>query len=331
MRMEMQAMVLHKVGEPLLLANREIPRPAKGELLIEVEACAVCRTDLHVVDGDLKNARLPLVPGHEIVGKVVAVGEGVVATRLGQRVGVPWLGQTCGRCDYCRRGAENLCDDPIFTGYTRDGGYATHAIADDNFSIELDPTADPVSLAPLLCAGLIGWRSLKKAGEAQKIGLYGFGAAAHIIAQICKWQNREVYAFTREEDLAAQNFARKLGVAWAGGSGEIPPQALDAAIIFAPIGDLVLAALRAVRKGGRVVCGGIHMSDIPSMPYSAIWGERELVSVANLTRQDAKDFFPVAAKAGVRTTTSRYSLQDANIALKDLRSGNLSGAAVIIP
>ena len=331
MGMEMQATVLHKTGEPLLLEKREIPRPGTGELLIEVEACAVCRTDLHVVDGDLKDARLPLIPGHEIVGKVVAVGEGVIATRLGQRVGVPWLGHTCGRCDYCRRGAENLCDDPVFTGYTRDGGFATHAIADDNFSIELDPTADPVSLAPLLCAGLIGWRSLKKAGEAQKIGLYGFGAAAHIIAQICKWQNREVYAFTRKEDLAAQNFARKLGVAWAGGSGETPPEVLDAAIIFAPIGDLVPVALRAVRKGGRVVCGGIHMSDIPSMPYATIWGERELLSVANLTRKDAREFFPIASEAGVRTTTSRYSLQDANIALKDLRSGDLSGAAVIIP
>lgn len=328
---QMQAMVLHKIGEPLLLEKREIPRPGMGELLIEVEACAVCRTDLHVVDGDLKDVQLPLIPGHEIVGKVVDIGEGVIATRLGQRVGVPWLGHTCGRCNYCRHGTENLCDDPVFTGYTRDGGFATHVIADDNFSFELDPTADPVSLAPLLCAGLIGWRSLKKAGEARKIGLYGFGAAAHIIAQICTWEGREVYAFTREGDLQAQSFAMKLGVAWAGGSGETPPQALDAAIIFAPIGDLVPKALRAVRKGGRVVCGGIHMSDIPSMPYAAIWGERELVSVANLTRQDARDFFPIAAKAGVRTTTTRYLLEEANIALEDLRSGHLSGAAVIIP
>lgn len=327
----MQAMVLHKIGEPLRLANREIPRPGRGELLIEVEACAVCRTDLHVVDGDLKDARLPLTPGHEIVGKVIGVGEGVFARRLGQRVGVPWLGRTCERCDYCRRGTENLCDAPVFTGYTRDGGFATHVIADDNFSFELDPTADPISLAPLLCAGLIGWRSLKKVGEARKIGLYGFGAAAHIIAQICSWQSREVYAFTREGDLKAQSFAKKLGVAWAGASGETPPQLLDAAIIFAPIGDLVPEALRAVRKGGRVVCGGIHMSDIPRMPYATIWGERELISVANLTRADASEFFPIAARAGVRTTTSLYSLEEANTALEDLRSGDLSGAAVIIP
>jgi alcohol dehydrogenase, propanol-preferring len=331
MRTQMQAMVLYKTGKSLLLETREIPRPDTGELLIEVEACAVCRTDLHVVDGDLKDARLPLIPGHEIVGKVVDIGEGVIATRLEQRVGVPWLGHTCGRCDYCRHGTENLCDDPVFTGYTRDGGFATHVIADDNFSFVLDPTADPVSLAPLLCAGLIGWRSLKKAGEARKIGLYGFGAAAHIIAQICTWEGREVYAFTREGDLQAQSFAMKLGVAWAGGSGETPPQALDAAIIFAPTGNLVPKALRAVRRGGRVVCGGIHMSDIPSMPYAAIWGERELVSVANLTRQDARDFFPIAAKAGVRTTTVCYSLEEANTALEDLRSGRLNGAAVIVP
>jgi propanol-preferring alcohol dehydrogenase len=331
MRMEMHAMVLHKTGEPLVLEKREIPQPGTGELLIEVEACAVCRTDLHVVDGDLKDARLPLIPGHEIVGKVIAVGEGVVATRLGQRVGVPWLGHTCGRCDYCRKGAENLCDEPIFTGYTRDGGFATHAIADDNFSIELDPDANAVALAPLLCAGLIGWRSLKKAGDARKIGLYGFGAAAHIIAQMCKWQGREVYAFTRKGDLQAQSFAKQLGATWSGASDEKPPEELDAAIIFAPIGDLVPAALRAVRKGGCVVCGGIHMTDIPSMPYATIWGERKLVSVANLTRQDAKDFFPVAEKAGVLTTTVGYKLEDANTALEDLRSGHLSGAAAIIP
>ncbi|MEK1886176.1 MAG: zinc-dependent alcohol dehydrogenase family protein [Phyllobacterium sp.] len=327
----MQAMVLHKIGEPLRLEGRKLPEPRAGEILIEVEACAVCRTDLHIVDGDLKNARLPLIPGHEIVGKVVGIGQGVSVTRLGKRLGVPWLGHACGRCDYCRRGAENLCDEPIFTGYTRDGGFATHAIADDSFSIELDPAADAVSLAPLLCAGLIGWRSLKKCGEAQKIGLYGFGAAAHIITQICKWQGRKVYAFTRKGDLQAQSFASKLGAIWWGGSDEKPPEELDAAIIFAPIGDLVPKALQAVRKGGCVVCGGIHMSDIPSMPYAALWGERELVSVANLTRQDAKDFFPVAADAAVMTTTVRYSLEEANTALANLRSGHLSGAAVIVP
>jgi propanol-preferring alcohol dehydrogenase len=328
---EMQALVLHKIGEPLILVKREIPRPGIGELLIKVEACAVCRTDLHVVDGELTDPRLPLVPGHEIVGKVIDVGKGVVATRRGKRVGVPWLGHTCGRCDYCIHGAENLCDTPVFTGYTRDGGFATHVIADDSFSIELDPTADAVSLAPLLCAGLIGWRCLKKAGESRKIGLYGFGAAAHIIAQICRWQGRQVYAFTRNGDVQAQTFASKLGAIWSGGSEERPPQELDAAIIFAPIGDLVPIALRAVRKGGRVVCGGIHMSEIPAMPYATIWGERELVSVANLTRQDAKEFFPVAAKARVLTTTVCYALEEANTALEDLRAGRLNGAAVIVP
>jgi propanol-preferring alcohol dehydrogenase len=331
MKADMQAMVLHKIGEPLMLVRRKVPEPRAGEILIEVEACAVCRTDLHVVDGELTDARLPLIPGHEIVGKVVDVGEGVVAPRLGKRVGVPWLGHTCGRCDYCRHGAENLCDEPVFTGYTRDGGFATHVVADDSFSIELDPTADAVSLAPLLCAGLIGWRSLKKAGEARKIGLYGFGAAAHIIAQICRWQGPNVYAFTHKGDSQAQSFAKQLGAAWSGGSEDRPPEELDAAIIFAPIGDLVPKALRAVRKGGRVVCGGIHMSEIPAMPYASIWGERELVSVANLTRQDARDFFPIAAKAGVLTTTVRYSLEEANTALEDLRSGRLNGAAVVVP
>jgi len=331
MKTDMQAMVLHKIGEPLILVRRKIPKPSAGEILIKVEACAVCRTDLHVIDGDLTAARLPLVPGHEIVGTVIDVGEGVDPTRMGQRVGVPWLGRTCGRCTYCQRGAENLCDDPVFTGYTRDGGFATHVVADANFSIELDPFADPVSLAPLLCAGLIGWRSLKKAGEARKIGLYGFGAAAHIITQICTWQGRQVYAFTRPGDTQAQTFAKDLGATWVGGSDETPADELDAVIIFAPIGDLIPTALRAVRKGGRVVCGGIHMSEIPAMPYATIWGERELVSVANLTRQDARDFFAIIGKAGVETTTTCYSLEEANIALGDLRSGRLIGAAVIIP
>ncbi|PSH63034.1 alcohol dehydrogenase [Phyllobacterium brassicacearum] len=327
----MQAMVLHKIGEPLILKRRRIPEPGTGEILIKIEACAVCRTDLHVIDGDLTEARLPLVPGHEIVGIVIDVGGGVDPTRVGQRVGVPWLGRTCGRCAYCKRGAENLCDEPVFTGYSRDGGFATHVVADADFSIELDPSADPASLAPLLCAGLIGWRSLKKAGEAEKIGLYGFGAAAHIITQICIWQGREVYAFTRPGDTQAQTFAKELGATWAGGSDKTPVDELDAVIIFAPIGDLVPIALKAVRKGGRVVCGGIHMSDIPAMPYATIWGERELVSVANLTRQDARDFFTIIGEASVETTTTRYSLDKVNTALGDLRSGRLTGAAVIIP
>jgi propanol-preferring alcohol dehydrogenase len=296
-----------------------------------VEACAVCRTDLHVVDGELEHPKLPLVPGHEIVGIVDMVGGGVDVTRIGRRVGVPWLGHTCGTCAYCRAGMENLCDRPLFTGYTRDGGFATHVVADADFAFDLDEDADAVSLAPLLCAGLIGWRSLKKAGEGRRIGLYGFGAAAHIIAQVCVWQGREVHAFTRPGDREAQRFAWELGAVWAGGSDETPPVALDAAIIFAPVGALVPAALSAVRKGGRVVCGGIHMSDIPAMPYRPLWEERELVSVANLTRKDAEEFFPVAREAGVRTHTRRYPLERANEALADLREGRLSGAAVLAP
>jgi propanol-preferring alcohol dehydrogenase len=305
--------------------------PGTGQIRLRIEACAVCRTDLHVVDGDLPEPKLPLVPGHEIVGIIDAVGAGIDPARIGRRVGVPWLGHTCGTCPYCRADAENLCDRPQFTGYTRDGGFATHAIADAGFAFDLDPDADPVALAPLLCAGLIGWRSLKKAGDGIRIGLYGFGAAAHIIAQICTWQERDVYAFTRPGDFDAQRFARSLGSVWTGGSDESPPMLLDAAIIFAPVGELVPAALRAVRKGGRVVCGGIHMSDIPSMPYSILWEERELVSVANLTRRDAEEFFPIATAAGVRTQTSRYPLDKANEALEDLRSGKLSGAAVLVP
>jgi len=327
----MKAMVLRRPRTRLVAEERPDPVPGAGEIRLRVEACAVCRTDLHVVDGELENPRLPLVPGHEIVGIVDALGDGVDRARLGRRVGVPWLGHACGACAYCRAGAENLCDRPLFTGYTRDGGFATHAVADADFAFDLDGEADPVALAPLLCAGLIGWRSLKRAGEGRRIGLYGFGAAAHVIAQVCAWQGREIYAFTRPGDAEAQRFASSLGAAWVGGSDTSPPVPLDAAIVFAPVGELVPLALQAVRKGGRVVCGGIHMSDIPAMPYSILWEERELVSVANLTRRDAQEFFPVARAAGLRPRTTTYPLGRANEALADLRAGRLSGAAVLVP
>jgi alcohol dehydrogenase, propanol-preferring len=327
----MKAMVLRKIGRPLEPIECPDPTPGAYQVRLLVEACAVCRTDLHVVDGDLPDPKLPLVPGHEIVGIVDEVGEGVPHECIGRRVGVPWLGHSCGICDYCRSEHENLCDRPAFTGYTRDGGFATHAVADHAYAFDLDPDADAVATAPLLCAGLIGWRSLKRAGDAKKVGLYGFGAAAHIIAQICAWQGREVYAFTRPGDRAGQKFARDLGVIWAGGSDQKPPVVMDAAIIFAPVGALVPAALQSVRKGGRVVCAGIHMSDLPPMPYRILWGERELVSVANLTRRDGEEFFPLARSAGVRTHTTTYALADVNEALGDLRSGRLNGAAVITP
>lgn len=327
----MRAMVLNAPLTPLVPREWPTPAPGRGEILIEVTACGVCRTDLHVVDGELTEPKLPIVPGHEIVGRVAALGAGVAGFTLGERVGVPWLGYTCGACPYCRSGRENLCDTPLFTGYTRDGGYATHTVADARYCFPLPDRMDDAEIAPLLCAGLIGWRSYRMAGEAEALGLYGFGAAAHILAQVARWQGRRVYAFTRPGDTAAQDFARSLGAVWAGGSDERAPEALDAAIIFAPAGPLVPAALRAVKKGGRVVCGGIHMSDIPSFPYAILWEERHVLSVANLTRQDAHEFLGVAPQAGVKTEVRRYPLEQANAALADLREGRLQGAAVLIP
>src|SRR5579871_209243 len=327
----MRAMVLDGPKTPLVMGERPVPEPGPGEILLEVAACGVCRTDLHVVDGELPNPKLPIVPGHEIVGRVAAMGQGVTGLSLGQRVGVPWLGATCGVCSYCRSGRENLCDRPLFTGYTRDGGYASHTVADARFAFALGEAGEAAEIAPLLCAGLIGWRSYRMAGEGAALGLYGFGAAAHILAQVAAWQGRRVYAFTRAGDTASQNFARALGAVWAGGSDEMAPEPLDAAIIFAPVGALVPAALRAVKKGGRVVCGGIHMSDIPSFPYRLLWEERQLVSVANLTRTDAREFLAVAPQAGIKMQVTRYPLAQANAALDDLRAGRFDGAAVLIP
>ena len=327
----MQAMVLQRPREPLILVDQPDPLPADGEVRVRVAACGVCRTDLHVVDGDLLKPKLPVVPGHEIVGRIDLVGKGVEAFGIGMRVGIPWLGRTCSECEYCRTGRENLCDRPLFTGYTRDGGFATHAVADAKFVFPLPEIGGDVATAPLLCAGLIGWRSLKIAGDGKRIGLYGFGAAAHIIAQVAAWQGRNVFAFTRSGDTAAQAFARKLGARWAGSSEEKPPDELDCAIIYAPVGALVPLALGAVRKGGRVVCAGIHMSDIPAFPYRLLWEEREVRSVANLTRKDSDEFFGIVAQAAVVTETVRYPLDRANEALSDLRMGRLQGAAVLVP
>ncbi|MBC7283779.1 zinc-dependent alcohol dehydrogenase family protein, partial [Hoeflea sp.] len=315
----MKAMVLKAFRTPLVLEERPDPQPGPGDIRIRVEACAVCRTDLHVVDGELPGTKLPIVPGHEIVGMVEAVGQGVPDLWIGKRVGVPWLGGVCGHCQYCREGHENLCDEPVFTGHTRDGGFATHVLAATDFAFSLEGLGDPAHIAPLMCAGLIGWRSLKMAGDGRRVGLFGFGAAAHILIQVLEQQGREVYAFTRRGDDAAQAHARSLGAAWVGASDEMPPAALDAAIIFAPVGALVPLALRAVRKGGRVVCAGIHMSDIPSFPYRSLWEERHLLSVANLTRQDAREFLEIAPRAGVRTEIAVYPLESANQALADLR------------
>ena len=330
----MRAMVLQAPRTPLVMRERDNPAPAPEEILVEIAACGVCRTDLHVVDGELPDPKLPVVPGHEIVGRVFAVGSAAVGLAVGERIGVPWLGFTCGACPYCRAGQENLCDRPLFTGYTRDGGYATHTLADARYCFPLPERMDDAEVAPLLCAGLIGWRSYRMAREGitlRRLGLYGFGAAAHILCQVAVWQGCRVYAFTRSGDTAAQAFAKSLGAVWAGAADEQPPEPLDAAIIFAPVGALVPAALAAVRKGGRVVCGGIHMSDIPSFPYRLLWQERRVLSVANLTRADAGEFLTIAARAGLKTQIVRYPLARANAALDDLRDGRLQGAAVLLP
>jgi propanol-preferring alcohol dehydrogenase len=327
----MRAMTLERPRSALVLRERPLPAPQAGEILVAVTACGVCRTDLHVVDGELPDPKLPVVPGHEIVGRVAEIGSGVKGFAVGQRIGVPWLGRTCGSCPYCSTGRENLCDTPLFTGYTRDGGYASHAVADANYCFPLPEQGDDAELAPLLCAGLIGWRSYRMAGEGSALGLYGFGAAAHILSQVAIWQGRRIHAFSRPRDTAAQAFARSLGAVWAGGSDEMPPEPLDAAIIFAPVGALVPLALKAVKKGGRVVCGGIHMSDIPGFPYALLWEERQLISVANLTRADAREFLALAPRAGVKTQVTRYPLLAANEALADLREGRLQGAAVLVP
>ena len=327
----MHGMVLKRLRTALEWTEFAEPRPNPGEIRVAVSACGVCRTDLHVVDGELPEPCTPIIPGHEIVGRIEAIGPGVAGLEVGERVGIPWLGHTCGVCPFCLMQRENLCDRPLFTGYTRNGGYATAVVADARFAFPLGEAGSDVSLAPLLCAGLIGWRSLVIAGEAKRLGLYGFGAAAHILAQVARWQGRSVFAFTRSGDAAAQRFALNLGAVWAGGSEERPPELLDAAIIFAPVGDLVPLALKAVRKGGRVVCAGIHMSDIPALPYRLLWEERELVSVANLTRRDGIEFLRLAPQLGLATRTTRYPLQRANEALEDLRTGRFEGAAVLVP
>ena len=327
----MQAMVLEAPGKALAFRERGEPEPGPGMVRIRVGACGVCRTDLHVVEGELPDIRYPIVPGHEVVGRVDTLGPGVTSLRLGERVGIPWLGATCGICRYCREDRENLCDHPVFTGYTRDGGFASHLLADARYCFPLGEAGEDTALAPLLCAGLIGWRSLTMAGDAKHLGLYGFGAAAHIVAQVANWQGRTIYAFTRAGDSAAQQLALSLGAAWAGASDDAPPVPLDAAILYAPVGALVPAALRAVRKGGRVVCAGIHMSDIPAFPYRLLWEERQIVSVANLTRADGEAFLAIVFKAGVKTHTTVYPLREANAALAALRSGALIGAAVLQP
>jgi len=327
----MKAMVLETPRTPLRLLEVPTPSPSAGEVLVQVAACGVCRTDLHVVDGDLKHPKLPVIPGHEIVGRVWGLGTGVTQFNIGQRVGIPWLGSTCGTCRYCQTGHENLCDTPGFTGYQLDGGYAEYAVADVRYCFPISGAEPDAEVAPWLCAGLIGHRSLRLAGDAETIGIYGFGAAAHLVTQTAQYHGRRVYAFTRPGDRKAQEFALSLGCAWAGGSDERPPAQLDAAILFAPVGSLVPTALRAVRKGGTVVLGGIHMSDIPAFPYEIIWGERVVRSVANLTRNDALEFLQLAPTVPVRSHIVTVPLAEANLALDRLRQGELTGAAVLIP
>lgn len=327
----MKAMVLERPGEKLRLVERDVPQPARNQILVRIAACGVCRTDLHIVDGDLRQAAQPIIAGHEIVGRVEQLGDGVAGFAVGDRVGIPWLGKTCGQCRYCGTGRENLCDDPPFTGYQIDGGYAEYAVAEADYCFPLPESYSDIEAAPLMCAGLIGYRALKMAGDAEQVGLYGFGAAAHIVAQVAHHQGREVLAFTRPGDREAQTFALSLGCSWAGGSDEAPPRPLDAAILFAPVGGLVPLALRAVLKGGTVVLAGIHMSEIPAMPYSALWGERVLRSVANLTRADAREFLKLAPRVPVHTTVVPMPLARANDALDMLRAGRLTGAAVLVP
>jgi len=326
----MKAMVLNRVGEPLRLLDLPIPRPGAGQILIKVEACGVCRTDLHVYDGDLPNPKLPLILGHEIVGTVAEIGDGVQGIRMGEPLGVPWLGKSCGSCPYCLSGRENLCDRALFTGYQIDGGYAEYTVAHHRYCFPIPEPYSHAEAAPLLCAGLIGYRAYRMAGEGRRVGLYGFGAAAHIVAQIARHQGREVYAFTRPGDSKGQDFARRLGAVWTGDSSTLPPEALDAAIIFAPVGSLVPVALQAVAKGGIVVCAGIHMSDIPAFPYSLLWGERTVRSVANLTRQDGLEFFEIAPKIPVRTSIETFPFPEANEALERLRRGQIQGAEVLV-
>jgi propanol-preferring alcohol dehydrogenase len=327
----LRAMVFEGTGQPLVLRDIPVPEPGIGEIQLKVTACGICRTDLHVVDGDLKEPKLPLVPGHQIIGEVTALGEGVQGFSPGQRVGVPWLGGSCNHCWYCRRGRENLCDEARYTGYQINGGFAEYTVADTRYCFPVPEHYSDIQAAPLLCAGLIGYRSYRLVQDCESIGLYGFGAAAHILIQVARHQGQRVFAFTREGDIQAQQFALELGAEWAGGSTQTAPEALEGAIIFAPAGELVPQALRSVRRGGRVVCAGIHMSDIPSFPYEILWGERELVSVANLTRRDGEEFLPLAAEIPVHTTVHEYPLESANAALDDLRAGRFSGAAVLVP
>jgi len=327
----MKAMVLHSPQQPLRATEVATPRPGPGEVLAQVRACAVCRTDLHVIDGELPKPKLPLVPGHEIIGIVTAMGDEVERLKVGGRVGIPWLGWTCGACEYCRMGRENLCDQARFTGYTLDGGYAEYTIADQRYCFPIPDSYSDAEAAPLLCAGLIGYRSLAKAGDARRVGVYGFGAAAHILTQVARFQGREIYAFTRRGDREGQEFAKSLGAAWAGDSDSLPPERLDAAIIFAPAGELVPLALKAVGKGGTIVCGGIHMTDIPAFPYELLWEERSICSVANLTRRDGEDFLALAPRVPVRSTVQTFPLTEANEALHRLRTGQIRGAAVLVP